>query len=153
MSVSALLLNYLTGYKAHLQLSKDTFGKPYINDSRITLSFSHSQDMVACIIDMEGSPVGIDIELKRERIKMIAGKFCTEKDSTYLEGAMHYHLIWGGKEVLYKLYAKKELDFKGHLNVQFNKESGRGEIIRGDYQSSYQLEFGLLDDFVLVWGY
>ncbi len=161
-AVSRILLNYLLDFDAHINLSKDEFGKPYLSNSGISVSFSHSRQMVACMISMEGESVGIDIELIRESITGIAHKFCTTKDSTPLPGILDTHLIWGGKEVLYKIYAKKELDFIDHLSVWFDKSldvfilqnngSGFGNIHKGKYSSKHHLGFEILGDFMLVWG-
>lgn len=163
MAVSHILLNHLLGYDAHLNLQKDTYGKPYLDNSEIAVSFSHSKQMVACIIDKNGQAVGIDIEIIRESISGIAHKFYTAKDKAPLEGILATHLVWGGKEVLYKIYAKKELDFIDHLCVQFDSQNvvqeeeitgrGIGEIQKNQYESRHELHFIIIGDFMTVWGY
>jgi hypothetical protein len=153
LAVCSILLNYILGYDAHLNLTKDKFGKPFLDNSDIAVSFSHSQQMVACMVDMAGNAVGIDIEKRRDRINMLADKFCTEGDYSDFEETMHYHCIWGGKEVLYKLYAKKELDFRETLSVGFKLNVGVGRIHKGDYKATYCLGLDMIDDYVLVWGY
>ncbi|MES2618663.1 MAG: hypothetical protein V4613_12345 [Bacteroidota bacterium] len=152
-AVSKLIFNHMMGYTAHPSLEKDHFGKPYMKDSGIALSFSHSQNMVACIVDTEGNPVGIDIENIRERIQLISHKFCTEDDFSPFEGIIHQHLIWGGKEVLYKIYAKKNLDFKTDMRVQFSDTKGLGVILKDPHHSQHQLYHDTIDNFMLVWGY
>lgn len=153
LAVSALLLNYLSGYDAHMHLTKDVFGKPYIENSGVAVSFSHSHVMVACILDVNGQPVGIDIEKTRESIRTISQKFCNETDTSLYDDILHYHLIWGGKEVLFKIYSKKELDFREHLKVNLNEGDGKGEIMKGTYHSSHLLQYEMLNDYVLVWGF
>lgn len=152
-AVSRLILNYLAGSNAHKNLENDNFGKPYMKGSGLSLSFSHSRDMVACMVDLSGQPIGIDIEIIRERIQLMASKFCTETDVSELNGHMHHHLVWGGKEVLYKIYAKKELDFKAHLSVSFVKGYGKGNIHTPAHQSSHFLFYEKIDEYMLVWGY
>lgn len=153
MAVSRILLNYLLGYHAHINLIKDKFGKPILDNSDIALSFSHSQQMVACIIDLEGRPVGIDIEKMRERIKLLSDKFCTDNDHTGLEENKHYHVVWGGKEVLFKIFSRKELDFRKNLSVKFRLNEGEGVIRKNGHDSTHHLSFELIDDYMLVWGY
>lgn len=163
LAVSHILLNHLLGYDAHLNLQKDTYGKPFLDHANIAVSFSHSKQMVACIIDLNGQAVGIDIELIRESISGIAHKFYTPNDTAPLEGILATHLVWGGKEVLYKIYAKKELDFIDHLSVKFDLQNivqehvvagnGRGEIQKNEYHSQHSLFFLVLNDFMTVWGY
>lgn len=163
LAVSHILLNYLLGYDAHINLRKDTYGKPYLDNSKIAVSFSHSKQMVACIIDMNGQAVGIDIEIIRETIRGIAHKFYTSNDKAPLEGILAPHLVWGGKEVLYKIYAKKELDFIDHISVNFDSEnivlgpeiagSGSGKIHKNNYQTNHDLFFLIIGDFMTVWGF
>jgi len=162
-AVSQILLNHLLGYDAHLNLTKDSYGKPYLDNAKIAVSFSHSKQMVACIIDMNGHAVGIDIETIRESIRGIAHKFHTPNDNAPLEQILAHHLVWGGKEVLYKIYAKKELDFIDHLSVNFEGENivkapeisgnGIGLIHKNIYRSSHTLFFYIIGDFMMVWGY
>lgn len=159
-AVSQILLNHLLDYDAHIDLNKDIFGKPYLNNSNIAISFSHSKQMVACIIALNDQPVGIDIEVIRPSIGHIAHKFFTKQDSVPLPANLGIHLVWGGKEVLYKIYAKKELDFIEHLTVKFDANlelnqpfgNGIGLIHKNNYNSTHQLGFYILKDFMLVWG-
>lgn len=151
--VSRILLNYLLGNNTHLNLTKDQYGKPLLDNSTISVSFSHSQQMVACMTNIEGEPVGIDIEKKRERIELLSEKFCSEHDHSDFTGTMHYHLVWGGKEVLFKIYSKKELDFKEHLSIKFMEGSGTGNIHKGNFKASHTLGSVLIDDYILVWGF
>ncbi|MDI1235609.1 MAG: hypothetical protein PSX81_15130 [bacterium] len=163
LAVSQILLNHLLGFSAHLNLTKDAYGKPFLNNSNIAISFSHSKQMVACIIDLNGSDVGIDIEIIRERIQYISHKFQSTRDFTILNGILSSHLIWGGKEVLYKIYAKKELDFIDHLSVNFNSEisltnnqfrgEGYGTVDKGHHTSVHHLFYETIGEFMLVWGY
>jgi 4'-phosphopantetheinyl transferase len=152
LAVSSILLNYLTGFDAHTNLTKDNFGKPFLKNLNISVSFSHSNAMVACIIDINGHPVGIDIERIRESIRIIAKKFCTLNDTTTFDDLRHYHLIWGGKEVLYKIFAKKELDFKEHLTVNFDSVKGSGKIRKDLQISQHELGFEWIENYILVWG-
>ncbi len=109
--------------------------------------------MVACFIDKKGTSVGIDIEQIRERIKMIAPKFVTENDNTDFEDTQHFHIVWGAKEVLYKIYSLKQLDFKDHIHIEFKQNIGKGFISKNEYYSAHFLEYIILNDFMLVWGW
>lgn len=147
---STLLLNYTSGNIYQDLLKKDEFGKPYLEDMKASLSFSHSRDMVACLFDSEGGPVGVDIEEARDRISAIAPKFLNGEDCTPFSGTRHFHLVWGAKEVLYKIYSRKELDFKSHLTVSF-REKFEGFIHKNEFKNTYGLDFLELNNFILVW--
>jgi 4'-phosphopantetheinyl transferase len=149
-AVCAVLLNELAGPDIHLQLSRDEFGKPFVRDSDYGISFSHSRDMVACVADAEGRSAGIDIELIRESILGLSKKFIKREDSSPFTGFLHCHMIWGAKEVLYKVYAKKELDFICHLTVKFDKNF-TGTINKNGISRTYPLDFIMLNNFILIW--
>ncbi len=144
------LLNVLTGENFYNSLTNDENGKPILLNSSYSVSFSHSRDKVACIVDKLGHPVGIDIEEVRNRILNLSHKFISTSDSSPLEGVEHAHLIWGAKEVLYKIYAKKELDFKAHLKIEY-QDIIRGFISKNGYRNSFNLNYHFLNNFILVW--
>ena len=149
---SALLINYLTGPKTHSKLSKNENGKPILFDSNTEVSFSHSKDFVACLIDIEGNPVGVDIERIRDKIKAIEHKFVSNFDSTSESDIIHQHLIWGAKEVLFKLYSLKSVNFIQDLRVNFKDSKGKGKINKQDYQEEFDLEFMIFEkEFMLVY--
>jgi hypothetical protein len=145
------LLNVLSGRDLHLQLEKDKFGKPFIKNQTCTVSFSHSKNLVACLYCEEGSEVGVDVEYLRANIHILAKKFLSENDKTGYEGQLHHQITWGAKEVLYKIYSIKELDFIEHLHLSYENEVLFGEISKENYTAKYQLEHTLIDNFVLVW--
>lgn len=147
---SAHLLNTLSGLNVNGYLKKDENGKPFIENSQLSVSFSHSRKMIACLIDFEGGKVGVDIEEQRESIGKIAHKFISEKDRTPYVGIKHQHLIWGGKEVLYKIYSKRELDFIKHLNVDFETDK-KGTILKNERIDIYLLDYTEINNFILVW--
>jgi hypothetical protein len=145
------LLNVLAGRDLHLQLEKDKFGKPFIKDETSAVSFSHSKKLVACLYCEEGSAVGIDIEYFRNNINLLAKRFSSVNDKTGHEGQLHHQIVWGAKEVLFKIYSIKELNFIQHLHLSFENEMLFGQISKEKYAAKYQLEYTLIDDFILVW--
>jgi len=150
-AAAMLLLNVLSGRDLHLLLEKDKFGKPYIKDQSCTVSFSHSKNLVACLYCEEGTAVGVDIEYRRDNIHLLAKKFLSESDKTGLEGSLHQQIAWGAKEVLYKIYGIKELNFIQHLHLHFEKEQFSGQISKEKYEATYKIEHTVIDNFVLVW--
>ncbi len=149
-AVCSVLLDEMGGVGIHKQLVRDALGKPYLEGSKTSVSFSHSRDMVACVLDVSGRPAGVDIEEQRDRIIEISKKFVNPSDTTPYMETLHYHIVWGAKEVLYKLYAKKELDFICHLTVKFEKKF-EGFIRKNDTNLRYTLDFEKINNFILVW--
>jgi phosphopantetheinyl transferase len=128
------LLNVLSGRELHLLLEKDQFGKPYIKNETCKVSFSHSKNLVACLFCEEGSPVGVDIEYRRDNIHLLAKKFLSESDKTGFDASMHQQIAWGAKEVLYKIYGIKELNFIQHLHLRFENGLFFGQISKEKYE-------------------
>ncbi len=110
-------------------LSYDTFGKPYLNNG-MGISISHTREFIAIIITSKAS-AGIDIETLRERITVLSAKFTNEEEQKFIpefQRIEYLHVLWGGKEVLFKLYGKGELDFRVHLHVEPFQYKSEGEI-------------------------
>lgn len=100
----------------------DGNGKPHLKDGKY-ISITHSFTFSGVIVS--DNPVGIDIEMQRDKIAKIAKKF-VDYEFDYLEtGSEDYvrklTIIWGIKESLYKLFATPGMLFKEHfLVIPFN---------------------------------
>lgn len=121
------LIKAITGIE-NLVIDKDKYGKPFIQNNKSFISFSHSGNYAAAILNKEAS-VGIDIQLKKDKIVRLANKFCSEQELQYInqvDQIDYLHIIWGAKEAMFKQYGKGEVLFKEHIFVHpFNlKESG-----------------------------
>ena len=102
----------------------DDRGKPHLMDGR-HISISHSFCFSGVIVS--DYPVGIDIEMQRDKIGIIAKKFVgyewnylRKDDADYIRKLT---LIWAIKESLYKLFATAGMLFKDHfLDIPFMLE-------------------------------
>lgn len=110
------LLQY-AGY-SDLDLRYDENGKPSLVDGSY-ISISHSFEYASIIIGTEN--VGIDIEMKRDKIKRIANKFCNERELGLVEGDNDevdmLTEIWCTKEAMFKMCESRSLSFKNHMSV------------------------------------
>ena len=113
--VSIRQLLSIIGYE-DADLVYDAFGKPHLPDGKY-ISITHSYEFSAIIIS--NHPVGVDIEMQRDKIIRIASKFVgleneylTETDQTKM-----LSVIWTAKESLYKLYATPGLSFLEHIYI------------------------------------
>jgi len=150
------LIKAITGIE-NLVINKDTYGKPFIKNNKSFISFSHSGDYAAAIVNKESS-VGIDIQLRKDKIVRLAQKFCSEDELEYINAANqidYLHIIWGAKEAMFKQYGKGEVLFKEHIfvhpfqieksgsiTVSFNKQP-LTQTVNFDYQCN--------DDYYLVY--
>ena len=136
----------------------DEFGKPHLKDGK-QISITHSFTFSGLIIS-DDLPVGIDIEMQRDKILKIAHKFTPVEE--YKTIANHDALIskltivWGGKESLYKIYGKKKLRFLENIFIEdFKFEDGKtaGEIRYNGKISSYDIHFLEFDGFTCTYAY
>ena len=149
------LLKQLTG-ENDLRISYDVFGKPFLADSEIKISISHSHNKAALIINKEET--GIDIELIKEKIVRIENKFMSQTEMKNVKAENKKEMLsiyWCAKESLYKLYGKKELHFKENIRIadfSYNKEGIiSGKIVTKTLNESYRLHYLKLDDFMLTY--
>lgn len=112
------LLHVMSGRNIRGACLKDDFGKPYLENSTVHISMSHTHGLAAVIA---GQPaVGIDIQWKVDKIMRIQQKFVNDQERVQLIdlNVSTLHILWGAKECLYKAYGRKRLDFRKHIHIQ-----------------------------------
>lgn len=136
----------------------DEFGKPHLKDGNY-ISITHSFTFSAIIFSKE-KPVGIDIEMQRDKIVKIAHKFTPIEE--YKSIANHDALVskltivWGAKESLYKIYGKKKLLFLENIYIEdfsFETNETTGKILYEGETSEYDIHFLEMEGFTCVYAY
>jgi len=129
-------------------------GKPHLTDGK-HISITHSFTFSALIVS--DNEVGIDIEMNREKIKIIQHKFVNfergfiHKDDNYIE---QLTVIWGAKESLYKIYPHGGLTFKNDIDInsfQIADKKTTGFIKLEGWDKNYDIRFEQIDGFTLVY--
>ena len=112
------LVRQLVPNKESSEIVYDSYGKPTFFQNPRHLSITHSKQFAAVILHPQMS-LGIDIEPIQSRFLRLQHKFLSEKEKTQIcnEDLLQLTLFWSAKETLYKLYGKKQLDFKKHLFI------------------------------------
>lgn len=113
-----ILLKELTN--ENLNIFYDENRKPFLKDTALSISISHSKNYVALYLD-KNKQLGIDIEEPREQILKITNKFLSPTEMAYLteENKLSKGIIlWCIKEAMYKFYSKRLLDFKTELAIE-----------------------------------
>lgn len=133
----------------------DDLGKPHLKDGKyisITHSFSFSGIIVG---DRE---VGIDIEMQREKILLIAHKFTPIEEYRTLANTdalvRKLTIVWGAKEAVYKLFAQPKVSFLQHINItdfDFDDQRTTGKITFNGKTSWYEFEFMEFEGFTCVY--
>ena len=134
----------------------DQSGKPFLAGSDFHISVTHTEDLAAVIISRHAR-VGIDIEKIKPRIEKVRDKFLNplESASVGIERELEQlTLTWCAKEALYKLYGKRDLDFRDHILVEIPPSAGmtfKAEIRYAGKLDKYLLFSELMGDFILVY--
>lgn len=132
-------------------------GRPHLSDGRF-ISITHSGTLVGVMIS-DSHPVGIDLEAVRPNITRIASKFVSDDEHTEFGKGLDedtLHVIWCAKEILFKLYAKGNVDFRKDLTIRKTADHGdatvEARIDKIDFQATVIIEHRRLNDYVLAWG-
>ena len=153
-----VLAKQLLSTSGEITIAYNANGKPLLVNSRYSISISHTKNFVAVLLSTH-LHVGIDLETIRPgRIEKIAKKFVTEQEENFIEEdkkILYQHVIWGTKEVLFKIYSKGELHFLSNLHVRKFRleEKGQltGEIEKENFKQEFKVFYEMLNDLMLVY--
>lgn len=152
------LLHLLTKNPKRLPCIKDEYGKPYLDTFDGFISLSHSREYAAALTSSKSA--GIDIQVITPKINAISSKFVNEIEKSFIkyDSEIYYnHAIWGAKEVIFKAYGKKEVDFKKHIHIcafEFNPLgfSFKGFFKKDQMHTEYHLYCQQINQIILVYG-
>jgi len=117
LACRALVNRFL--YPASPAISYDPNGKPFLISGSHHLSVSHAGDYAAAVFSRTGA-VGIDIEKIGERIERVKERFLFEGEIASLcpeYRLEQLYIYWCGKEALYKLNGRADLDFRNDIRI------------------------------------
>jgi phosphopantetheinyl transferase (holo-ACP synthase) len=152
LSVKFLVEKYNLAFNG---IKKDSFNKPYLKSYNYEISLTHSYPYAGAIFHFT-DPVGIDVELPREKIRNIAPRFLHPEELEYAGNDLDLlTILWSAKETLYKIYGRQKLVFKEHLFIPpFNRHINQqfeGEIkLPGIKKSNYRLKFETIGNHYVV---
>ena len=136
---------------------KNKNGKPFLYNSPLHISYSHTEQFAAAIVHRE-KPCGIDMEHIQEKMQRVSERFLSEEElkntGTDLEKICIY---WCAKEAMYKLYNLKDAEFKGNLKVTpfEKKEHGtlEGLIHVGSFLSKSDVHYHIFGEVMVAFCY
>lgn len=132
-----VLLRTMLDTNSYIDCQIDEHGKPYLVNFPHFISLSHSFDYAAVMIS-KTRPVGIDIELIKDKIERIAHKFMSEEELSFIDSGNrteHLYISWCAKEAIYKLQGKKNVSFLDNIRLKaFNYKS------HGSFKACLELE-------------
>lgn len=107
----------------------DQFGAPHLVEDDRCVSYSHSHDKVAMIIN-DDHEVGIDIQRRVEKLKRISTKFLNEDETMRYEESGkdldYLHVLWSVKESVFKVH-KHHMPFK-EIRTQGGVDADQGAM-------------------------
>ncbi len=114
-----VLLRTMLNTDEYIDCQIDEHGKPYLTNFPHHISLSHSYDYAAVMIS-KNSPVGIDIELIKNKIERVARKFMSLAEMDFINPdhrIEHLYICWCAKEAVYKMYGKKNISFLENIKL------------------------------------
>lgn len=123
-----LLSYYMKIPPLQLEIQQRKNGKPYIKNSGVEFSSSHSNDWLAFAFTLE-NPIGVDIEVKRDLQEKedLIDKFFSQSEKEFLhetpfsEKTRRFWEIWNRKEACLKALDEKMCDEIRDRNTLPNK--------------------------------
>lgn len=139
-----------------IHISNNTHGKPFLVNSQLNISISHSKN-IACIILSECDYLSLDIEYISDRVKNIAKKFLSYeelKNISNKDTILHLYQHWCTKECLIKLYGKKDINLTEELFVEkFSPEDKniKAFYIKEGIKKAFVFNHKRFNNHILVW--
>jgi len=139
-------------------LTYDLNGKPHLNTGSHQVSISHAGEFAA-VVCSENRAVGVDIEKIKDRIERVKDRFLQEKElkSVAVENRIEQlYIFWGGKEALYKLHGKPDVDFRTDIYIHpfdylcNTNQYGSASITLNDTRQDYTLFYKKIEDYMMV---
>ena len=97
---------------------KDEHGKSQPMNGQGFVSLTHTRGYAAAIYNRE-LPVGIDIEVIREKILKIGTRFLSESELEFLQPQpAHYTMAWSAKESIFKCHGKSGVSLRENILLE-----------------------------------
>lgn len=134
---------------------KDEHGKSQSMNGQGYVSLSHTPGFAGAIFHRE-QPVGIDIDLIREKILKIGFRFLDESELDFLEkDPIHYTMAWSAKESIFKCQGRKGVSFRENILLDpFDVTAGKikGKIRGTEFADHhYTVEVRQLENVILTY--
>ena len=139
------------------KITYDINGKPSLN-SNYNISISHSHEIAAVAIS-DNSNIGIDVQLKENKIFNIQNKFLNKSEKSNIGDDPTVDIltmVWTSKESIYKAIGLKGISFS--KNIEIDKviekdKTGIGYYINGTEKVKFDLQFFYVDEYTICYAY
>ena len=148
-------------FEEKVYLSHHDNGKPYIENSAMNISITHTNRYVAVILNSTDE-VGIDCESLDRDFSAVKKKALSEDEIEEVEEIDEEQrneqlaIYWCAKEAVYKMISQYGVDFAEQIEIDDFRMRGEGELEatftdKDGFEEEYELEYITFDRHVLVW--
>ena len=148
-------------FEEKVYLSHHDNGKPYIENSAMKISITHTNRYVAVILNPTDE-VGIDCESLDRDFSAVRKKALSEDEIEEVDEIDEEQrneqlaLYWCAKEAVYKMISQYGVDFAEQIEIDDFRMRGEGELVatftdKDGFEEEYELEYMTFDRHVLVW--
>ena len=148
-------------FEEKVYLSHHDNGKPYIENSAMNISITHSNRYVVVILNPTDE-VGIDCESLDRDFSAVKKKALSEDEIEEVEEIDEEQrneqlaIYWCAKEAVYKMVSQYGVDFAEQIEIDDFRLRGEGELVatftdKDGFEEEYELEYITFDRHVLVW--
>ena len=150
-----VLLRKMLETDCYIDCRVDEHGKPYLANFPHFISLSHSFDYAAVMIS-KNKPVGIDIELIKDKIERIAHKFMNQEELLNMNSehlTEHLYISWCAKEAIYKLQGKKNVSFLNNIRLNqfgFSTEGRlKAKLMVEHSEKEFEVHYQKIDGYMI----
>ena len=138
-------------------LFNDAYGKPWLRNNKGHVSTSNSS-LIATAILHRTKAVGIDIELIKPKIALIASKFLTPNEEAFLgTNIAVLTAAWCFKELVYKIHGIGNISLKDHIALQpfeiYNPDGIATATLNVSMSHHFQLKYIQINGYMLAYNY
>ncbi len=145
-------------FEEKVYLNHHDNGKPYIENSSINISITHTDKYVAVIVN-DSEEVGIDCESLDRDFSAVEKKALSEDEIEDLDEDQRNEqlaIYWCAKEAVYKKMSQYNVDFAEQIEIENFRMRGEGEleatfIQKDGFEEEIHLQYMTFDHHVLVW--
>lgn len=145
-------------FEEKLYLGHHDNGRPFVQNSLIEISISHTSKFV-CILTHPHESVGIDIEMLNRNFTAVEKRALSHEEIENLsdrDRELHLAIYWSAKEAVFKRMSRTSVDFAKQIFIKkFNpKESGELTAIFRDKdgdEQEFDLEYEIFQDHIIAW--
>jgi 4'-phosphopantetheinyl transferase len=150
------LLNQLFDGKVYLGHHDN--GRPFLQNSLIEISISHTKRFAAILTHPEDS-VGIDIESLERNFSAVEKKALSPdeiEDLSEKNRNLHLAIYWSAKEAIFKRMSLSDVDFAKQIELKRFSPKDSGEIdatfiLKDGEELDFELQYEVFENHVMAW--